>query len=127
MALDFRSSNEKISNRAFLLGLEEARPQIASARRTEWMPLTRASETYTPREDGIYFLMQDGPEEVVCQITLEALSKLGRTTGLTGPTEIFETRRDTIERVAGNKYDRTSRRPYEVLTVTADDLGLEEP
>jgi len=90
------------------------------------MPLTRASETYTPREDGIYFLMQDGPEEVVCQITLEALSKLGRTTGLTGPTEIFEARRDTIERVAGNKYDRTSRRSYEVVTVTADDLGLEE-
>ena len=90
------------------------------------MPLTRASETYTPREDGIYFLMQDGPEEVVCQITLEALSKLGRTTGLTGLTEIFETRRDTIERVAGNKYDRTSRRSYEVVTVTADDLGLEE-
>jgi hypothetical protein len=90
------------------------------------MPLTRASETYTLREDGIYFLMQDGPEEVVCQITLEALSKLGRTTGLVGPTEIFETRRDTIERAAGSKYDRTSRRPYEVVTVTADDLGLEE-
>jgi hypothetical protein len=57
------------------------------------MPLTRASETYTLREDGIYFLMQDGPEEVVCQITLEALSKLGRTAGLIGPTEIFETGR----------------------------------
>jgi hypothetical protein len=90
------------------------------------MPLTRASETYTLREDGIYFLMQDGPEEVVCQVTLEALSKLGRPTGLIGPTEIFETGRDTIERAAGNKYDRTSRRFYEVVTVTADDLGLEE-
>jgi Protein of unknown function (DUF1488) len=90
------------------------------------MTLTRASETYTLFEDGIYFLMQDGPEEVVCEITLEALSRLGRTTGLIGPTEIFETGRDTIERAAGNKYDRTSRRPYEVVTVTADDLGLEE-
>jgi hypothetical protein len=90
------------------------------------MPLTRASETYTLREDGIYFLMQDGPQEIVCQITLEALSKLGRTTGLIGPTEIFETGRDTIERAAGSKYDRTSRRSYEVVTVTADDLGLEE-
>jgi hypothetical protein len=76
--------------------------------------------TYTLREDGIYFLMQDGPEEVVCQITLEALSKLGR------PTEIFETGRGTTERAAGNKYDRTSRRSYEVVTVTSDDLGLEE-
>ena len=90
------------------------------------MPLTRASQTYTLREDGIYFLMQDGPEEVVCQITLEALSKLGRTTGLSEPTELFETGRDTIERVASNKYDRTSRRSYEVVTVTADDLGHEE-
>jgi hypothetical protein len=90
------------------------------------MPLTRASETYTLREDGIYFLMQDGPEEVVCQITLEALSKLGRATGLIGPSEIFETGRDTIERAAGDKYDRTSRRPYEVVTVTIDDLGPDE-
>jgi Protein of unknown function (DUF1488) len=90
------------------------------------MPLTRASETYTLREDGIYFSMQDGPEEVVCQITLEALSTLGRPTGLIGPTGIFETGRDTIERAAGNKYDRTSRRFYEVVTVTADDLGFEE-
>jgi hypothetical protein len=90
------------------------------------MPLTRASETYTLSEDGIYFLMQDGPEEVVCQIALEALSKLGRTTGLIGLAEIFETGRDTIERAAGNKYDQTSRRSYEVVTVTADDLGLEE-
>jgi hypothetical protein len=90
------------------------------------MPLTRASETYTLREDGIYFLMQDGPQEVVCQITLEALSKLGGPTGLIGPTEIFETGRDIIERAAGHKYDRTSRRFYEVVTVTADDLGLEE-
>jgi hypothetical protein len=86
----------------------------------------RAIERHTLREDGIYFLMRDGPEEVVCQITLEALSKLGRTTGVIGPTEIFETGRHTIERAAGNKYDRTSRRPYEVVTVTADDLGLEE-
>jgi Protein of unknown function (DUF1488) len=88
--------------------------------------LLRAIDRHTLREDGIYFLMRDGPEEVVCQITLEALSKLGRTTGVMGPTEIFETGRDTIERAAGNKYDRTSRRPYEVVTVTADDLGLEE-
>jgi hypothetical protein len=67
--------------------------------------------------------MQD--EEAVCRVTLEALSKLGRTTGIIGRTEIFETGRDTIERAASNKCDRTSRRPYEVVTLTADDLGLE--
>jgi hypothetical protein len=60
----------------FLLGLEEARPQIDSARRTEWMPLMSAVERYTLREDGIYFLMQGGPEEVVCQITVEFLTGL---------------------------------------------------
>jgi hypothetical protein len=91
------------------------------------MPLRRAIERYTVRKDGIYFLMQDGPEEVVCQITLDALSKLGRTTGLIGPTEIFETARETIECTASNKYDRTSRRSYVVVTITTDDLGLEEP
>ncbi len=49
----------------------------------------------------------------------------GRTISLTEPTEIFETGRDAIERAASNKYDRTSRRPYEVLTITADDLELD--
>ena len=92
----------------------------------EWVPLMRAIERYTLHEEGIYFLMQDGPEEVACQITREALSKLGRTTGLIGLTEIFQTGRGTIERAAGNKYDRTNRRPYEVVTVTGDDLNLEE-
>jgi hypothetical protein len=75
--------------------------------------------------DGIHFLMQDGPTVVVCRITVEALFQLGRTVSLTEPTEIFETGRDAIERAASNKYDRTSRRPYEVLTITADDLDLD--
>ena len=39
--------------------------------------------------------------------------------------EVFETGRDAIERAASDKFDRTSRRPYEVVTVTADDLGLD--
>jgi hypothetical protein len=86
------------------------------------MPLMRSVTRYTVREDGIYFLMQDGPTGVVCEITLEALSQLGRTSGLTEPTEIFKTTRDAIERVAGDKYDRTSRRSYEIVTITADDL-----
>jgi hypothetical protein len=34
-------------------------------------------------------------------------------------TEIFETGRDRIERAASNKYDQTTRIPYEVLTVTS--------
>jgi Protein of unknown function (DUF1488) len=110
----------------FLFELGEARPQIDSVGRTERMPLRRAIERYMLREDGIYFLMQDGPEEVVCRITLEALSKLDKTTGIIGPTEIFESGRHTIERAAGNKYDRTSRHAYEVVTITTDDLGLEE-
>jgi Protein of unknown function (DUF1488) len=88
------------------------------------MPLTRASERYTLREDGINFLMQDGPIEVVCQIVLEALSQLGRAIGLTEPIDIFETGRDAIERAASDKYDRTTRRPYEVVTITSDDLDL---
>jgi hypothetical protein len=87
------------------------------------MPLTRAQERYTLREDGIHFLMHDGPAEVVCRIDLAALSLFGRTIGLTEPTEIFETGRDRIERAASHKYDQTTRVPYEVLTITIKDLN----
>jgi hypothetical protein len=69
--------------------------------------------------------MQDGPIEVVCRITVEALTQLGETLGLSEPYEIFEAGRDAIERAASNKYDRTNRRPYEVLTITADDSSLD--
>jgi hypothetical protein len=88
----------------------------------------RSVEGYTVREDDIYFLMQYDPTGVmqydptgvVC-ITLEALSEFGER-GLTKPTKIFKTTRDAIERVASDKYDRTARRPYEIVTITADDL-----
>ena len=86
------------------------------------MSLTRAQERYTSSLDGIHFLMQHGPIEVVCRIAVEALSQLGQTLGLSEPNEIFETGKDAIERAASNKYDRTSRRPYEVLIITADDF-----
>jgi hypothetical protein len=46
--------------------------------------------------------------------------------GLSEAIEIFETGRDTIERAASNKYDPTSRRPFEVVTVTTDDLSLDD-
>jgi hypothetical protein len=85
------------------------------------MSLTRANRRYMLGEARIGFLMQ-GPTDVVCEITLEALYQLGRARGLTEPTEIFETSRDVIERLASEKYDRTSRHPYEVVTITTDDL-----
>jgi Protein of unknown function (DUF1488) len=74
--------------------------------------------------DGIHFLMQDGPIEVICRITVEALSQLGQALGLSEPNEIFAAGRDAIEHAASHKYDRTSRRSYEVLIITADDLSL---
>jgi hypothetical protein len=87
------------------------------------MPLTGAPGKYTVGRDGIYFLMRDGQFEVICRIDLQTLSKFGGMIGLTGQTEIFETGRDRIERAASNKYDQTPRVPYEVLTVTIDDLS----
>jgi Protein of unknown function (DUF1488) len=94
------------------------------------MALTRANERYTYGVDGIHFLMHDGPIGigpmwVVCRVTLEALSQFGRTMRLTEPTDIFETGRDAIERAASNKYDRTTRVPYEILTVTIEDLDVD--
>ena len=94
--------------------------RIASSARRRLMPLTRANDRYT----GINFLMRDGPIEVICHIDLETMSQFGRTIGFSETIEIFETGRATIERAATTKYDRTSRRPYEVVTVTAGDLGL---
>ena len=87
------------------------------------MPLTGARSNYAVRADGIYFLMRDGQFEVICRIDLQTLSQFGRTIDLAGPTEIFETGRDRIERAASNKYDQTTRVPYEVLTVTINDLN----
>jgi Protein of unknown function (DUF1488) len=89
-----------------------------------WMPLTRARDNYTLSADGIHFLMLDGPVEVICEIGFEALSEFGSTLGLSETTEIFESGRAMIERAASDKYDRTIRRAYEVVTVTAADLGL---
>ena len=100
--------------------------RIASSTRMRWMLLTRADDRYTSRLDGVNFLMHDGQIEVVCRIDLETLSQFGRTIGLSETIEIFETSRATIERAASNKYDRTSRHPYEVATVAAGDLGIED-
>ena len=89
-----------------------------------WMALTRARDNYTLSVDGVRFLMHDGPAEVICQISLETLSQFGSTLGLSEASEIFESGRATIERAASDRYDRTSRRDYEVVTVTIADLGL---
>ena len=96
------------------------------AARTRRMPLTRARDNYTLGVDGIRFLMHDGPVEVACRINLEALFHFARTIAVTEPSEIFEIDRDAIERLASKKYDRTRRRPYKVLTITADDLDLDD-
>jgi hypothetical protein len=66
--------------------------------------------------------MRDGPTEVVCEITIEAYPNSAERAGLTEPTEIFEATRNAIERIASDKYDRTSREPYEAVTITTDDL-----
>jgi len=70
--------------------------------------------------------MRDGPFEVICQIELETLSRLGNTRGLSEAIEIFERDRATIERAASNKYDQTSRQDYEILVVTSADLAIRD-
>lgn len=86
------------------------------------MPLTRATENYLPGPDGIRFLMQDGPEEVPCRISYEALSGLGQVIGLSEAVEVFTIYRHRIERAASAKYDRTCRREHEAVVLTLDDL-----
>jgi Protein of unknown function (DUF1488) len=86
------------------------------------MPLTRARDNYLPGPDGVRFLMQDGPLEVPCRISHETLSDFGGTVGLNEVAEIFLLYRDRIDRAASAKYDRSSRREHDVVTVTLDDL-----
>ena len=87
------------------------------------MPLMGAPDNYTLHADGIYFLMRDGRFEVICRIDLQTLSQFGEAIGVIGPAEIFEAGGERIERAASNKYDQTTRVPYEVLTVTIKDLN----
>jgi len=90
------------------------------------MPLKRASDRYLSDADDVRFLMQDGWVETLCRIENKTLSRFGRTVEMTGPRAIFKAYRDVFEHAASDKYDRTSRLVYEVVTITATDLGLTE-
>jgi hypothetical protein len=85
------------------------------------VPLTRAQDNYISGPDSLRFLMRDGPREVLCRISRETLSDLRA--GEEG-ADVFEVCRGEIEQAASNKYDRTSRRDYEIVTVTGHDLAL---
>jgi hypothetical protein len=87
------------------------------------MPLTRARENYLVGADGIRFLMRDGPFEIICEIAVETLSQIGNTLDRDEPTAIFQRHRAMIERAASDKYDRTSRQDYEIISITAADLA----
>jgi hypothetical protein len=86
------------------------------------MPLTRASEQPVLRRDEIRFLMSDGGDEVICNISHRALLVLGATVGITDVRDIFSAYRDEIERAASDKYDRTAREQYEILEIGERDL-----
>jgi hypothetical protein len=87
------------------------------------MPLTQAGDGYTVRADGIRFLMRDGSYEIMCQIKLETLSQIGDAGDLSDTIAIFQRDRAMIERAASDKYDRTSRRDYEIVIITSADLA----
>jgi len=88
------------------------------------MPLKRANSRFLSDAENVRFLMQEGWVEMLCQIDFKTLSLFGRAIGLSGPLEIFEAHRDRFERAASDKYDRTTRHVYEVITVAATDLDL---
>jgi hypothetical protein len=87
------------------------------------MPLTRARDNYRVSADGIRFLMRDGPLEIICEIERETLSQIGNTSDVDETVAIFQHDRAMIERAASNKYDRTRRRDYEIISITAADLA----
>jgi hypothetical protein len=66
--------------------------------------------------------MKDGLREVRCHIATDTLVNFGKTADLSGAPLIFAAYIELIERAASEKYDRTTRVDYEILTITADDL-----
>ena len=70
------------------------------------MPLERSKEEYLgPSLEGIRFQMRDGAKEVLCRISMEALTDRALATGLS-EAGVFEAYRHKIEQVASAKYDR---------------------
>jgi hypothetical protein len=69
--------------------------------------------------------MQDAEYEVPCHIGSEDLLSLAP--GLSDTALIFTLYRSTIERAASDKYHRSSRHDYEIVTVTASDLNATSP
>jgi Protein of unknown function (DUF1488) len=86
------------------------------------MPLTRASGRPILRMDGVRFLMMDGPCELICSISIQALLAFGDKVGMNDAQMIFWAYWDEIERAASDKYDRTSREHYEILGIDENDL-----
>jgi hypothetical protein len=88
------------------------------------MPLTRARDNYLVSADGIRFLMRDGRFEIICEIGRETLSQIRDTSDADETVAIFQRHRAMIERAASDKYDRTSRQDYEIISITLADLAL---
>jgi Protein of unknown function (DUF1488) len=86
------------------------------------MPLTRASEQPVLKRDEIRFLMSNGANEVICNISHRALLAFGVTVGMTDTGDIFLAYRDEIEHAASAKYDRTAHEQYEILDIDENDL-----
>jgi hypothetical protein len=66
--------------------------------------------------------MKDSPDEVICAISCNLLVAVGQPYGLTNPVFIFWALREKVERAASAKYDRTTRKAYEILAVQERDL-----
>jgi hypothetical protein len=67
--------------------------------------------------------MRDGRFEVICQVDVQTLSRFGRATNVSEMIAVFHRDRTAIERAASDKYDRTERQDYEIVTVTTVDLA----
>ena len=68
---------------------------------------------------GVRFAMYDGPKQVVCRVSYEALTERSRVDGVTETTrETFMRYRDRIEQIASANYDDGRVSPL----VTGDQL-----
>lgn len=94
-------------------------------RMVEWMPLKRSGPRMLITTEGIEFLMMDQSREVVCRAACDLLREKFGSSGADGDERAFLLNRDSIEKVASDKYDAGEIEPGEPrkVIVSASDMA----
>ncbi len=87
------------------------------------MPLIRDLEHFElTKHEGVYFLMRDSANQVLCKVSHEALRDRSAKDGQNATlADTFIRHRDCIETIAGAKYDK-GHRTNDLILVLSHEL-----